>query len=169
MLLEAKADVAAIDLSHNTALHFAAHYDCDHANTAAQAPIATSSPARASTNIAHPSAGNVIRHLLSHRAPIDAIDNTGGTALHVAAHHCNALAVRILLQAGADATIANNAGQTPRSAAPAIQAVLNAAVQKKERKLYIYPSSTTASSSSSSDNAQQYALGTSRRDRLATM
>mgnify|MGYP002386354443 FL=1 len=111
--------------------HLAAHYDMEPLVTGSP----SSSPSPSVTDAGAPLIvrGHVVRCLLSQRAPVDARDDTGGTPLHVAAHHSNILAVRLLLQAGASATVCNLSNQPPTSPAPVIQVLLNLAAQKEQQ------------------------------------
>jgi uncharacterized protein len=54
----------------------------------------------------------VLGYLLQHGADIDAVDNSGETALHAAARTGSDAAVELLLQRGADTAVANAAGAT---------------------------------------------------------
>ncbi len=55
----------------------------------------------------------IIHAILSHRYPINNPDNAGNTALHLAAIHGITHMVNLLLNAGADASLMNAAGETP--------------------------------------------------------
>jgi ankyrin repeat protein len=53
----------------------------------------------------------IIRTLIAAHAQLDAVNNAGGTALHAAAHGDHVAAARVLLEAGADASIRQRDGK----------------------------------------------------------
>lgn len=61
----------------------------------------------------------IVRLLLRYGAPVDARDAAGATALHQAARHGWGEAVFTLLDAGANASLRTNSGDTPATAAAA--------------------------------------------------
>ena len=58
--------------------------------------------------------------MLAEKAPTDAPDNEGRTALYLAAMHAQSDVVRVLIGAGADVDARTSAGDTPLMAAAGI-------------------------------------------------
>lgn len=70
---------------------------------------------------------------------VNAIDELGRTALHLAAPRGNAELIKILLEAGADATVVDADGKTPAELADdaTVKSVFAAAVAEREREIQV--------------------------------